>query len=33
MNYKNNNKSDPHSLLLNITDKIDLKRSNKYVVL
>ena len=25
--------SDPHRLLLNITDKINLKRSDKYVAL
>ena len=28
-----NNKSDPHRLLLNLSDKINLKRSNKYVTL
>ena len=33
MNSKNSKKSDSHRLLLNLTDKINLKRSNKYVVL
>ena len=33
MNSKKSGTSDPHRLLLNLTDKIDLKRSNKYVVL
>ena len=26
MNCKNSNTSDPHTLLLNLTDKIDLKK-------
>ena len=30
---KNNKTSDPHRLLLNISEKIDLKRSDKYVTL
>ena len=29
MNSKNSKKSDPHRLLLNLTDKIDLKRKDK----
>ena len=33
MNSKNSGTSDPHRLLLNLTDKINLKRSNKYVAL
>ena len=33
MNSKNSKTSDPCRLLLNFTDKINLKRSNKYVVL
>ena len=33
MNPENSKKSDPHRLLLNLSDKIDLKRSNKYVAL
>ena len=33
MNSKNSKKSDSHRLLLNLTDKINLKRSDKYVVL
>ena len=33
MNSKNSKTSDPHRLLLNLTDKINLKRSNKYVAL
>ena len=31
MNSKNSKTSDPHRLLLNLTDKINLKRSHKYV--
>ena len=31
MNSKNSETSDPHRLLLNITDQINLKRSDKYV--
>ena len=30
MNSKNNETSDPHILLLNLTYKINLKRSDKY---
>ena len=33
MNYKNSKTSDPHRLLLNFTDKIYLKRKEKYIVL
>ena len=33
MNSKNSKISDPHRLLLNLTDKINLKRSDKYVAL
>ena len=33
MNSENNITSDPHILLLNLSGKIDLKRSQKYVVL
>ena len=33
MNSKNSKTSDPQILLLNFTDKIDLKRSDKYVAL
>ena len=33
MNSKNSKMSDPHRLLLNLTDKINLKRSDKYVAL
>ena len=32
-NFKNSETSDPHRLLLNLTDKINLKRGNKYVPL
>ena len=31
MNSKNSGTSDPHKLLLNLTDIINLKRSDKYV--
>ena len=31
MNSENSKTSDPHRLLLNISDKINLKRSDKYV--
>ena len=31
MNSKNSKTSDPHRLLINRTDKINLKRSDKYV--
>ena len=33
MNSKNSKTSDPHRLLLNLTDKINLKRSDKYIAL
>ena len=33
MNSRNNKTSDPRILLLNLTDKINLKRSDKYVAL
>ena len=33
MNSENSKTSDPHRLLLNISDKIDLKGSDKYVTL
>ena len=33
MNYDNSKRSDPHRLLLNLSDKINLKRSDKYVAL
>ena len=33
MNFENSKTSDPHRLLLNISDKINLKRSDKYVAL
>ena len=33
MNSENSKTSDPHRLLLNLTDKIDLKRKDKYVAL
>ena len=33
MNSENSKISDPHSLLLNLTDKIDLRRKNKYIAL
>ena len=33
MNSGNSKTSDPHRLLLNISDKINLKRSDKYVAL
>ena len=31
INSENSKTSDPHSLLLNLTDKINLKRTGKYV--
>ena len=31
MNYKNSKTSDPQRLLLNLTDKINLNRTGKYV--
>ena len=33
MNSKNSKTSDPHKLLLNLTDKINSVRSDKYVAL
>ena len=33
MNSENSKTSDPHRLLLNLTDKINLKRSDQYVAL
>ena len=33
INSKNSKTSDYHRLLINLTDKINLKRSNKYVAL
>ena len=33
INSKNSKISEPHRLLLNVADKINLKRSNKYVAL
>ena len=33
MNSKNSKTSDHHRLLLNLTDKIDLRRKYKYIVL
>ena len=33
MNSKISKKSDPHWLLLNLTDKIDLRRKDKYMTL
>ena len=33
MNSKNSRTSDPYGLLLNLTDKMNLKKSDKYVVL
>ena len=33
MNSENYKTSDPHILLLNLSDKINLKRSDKYVAL
>ena len=33
MNSENSKTSDPHSLLLNLLDKINLKISDKYVAL
>ena len=33
MNSKNSGTSDPHRLLRNLADKINLKRSDKYVAL
>ena len=33
MNSKNSGAFDPHRLLLNLKDKINLKRSDKYIAL
>ena len=33
MNFGNSKTSDPHKLLLNLSDKINLNRSDKYVAL
>ena len=33
INSENSKTSDPHRLLLNLSDKINLKRKSKYVVL
>ena len=33
MNSRNRKTSDPHRLLINLTDKIDLKRKDKYIAL
>ena len=33
MNSENNKTSDPHRLLLNLADKIDLRRKDKYIAL
>ena len=33
MNSKNSEISDPHRLLLNLIDKIDLRRKDKYIAL
>ena len=33
MNSENSNTYDPERLLLNLTDKIDLRRKNKYIAL
>ena len=33
MNFENSKTSDPHRLLLNLSDKTDFKRSDKYVAL
>ena len=33
MNSKNSKTSDPHRLLLNLTNIIDLRRKDKYIVL
>ena len=33
MNSKNSKTSDPHRLLLNLIDKIDLRRKDKYISL
>ena len=33
MNSENSKTSDPHRLLLNLTDKLNLKRNDKFVAL
>ena len=33
MNFKNSKTSDPHRPLLNVTDKTDLRRKDKYIAL
>ena len=33
MNYKNSKTSDPHRLLLNLTNKTDLIRKDKFIAL
>ena len=33
MNFKNSKLSDPYRLLLNLTDKIDLRRKYNYIAL
>ena len=33
MNSENSKTSDPHRLLLNLTDKIDTRRKDKYIAL
>ena len=33
MNSRNSKTSDPHKLLLNLSDKIDLGRKDKYIAL
>ena len=33
MNSEKSETSDPHRLLLNLTDKIDLRRKDKYIAL
>ena len=33
MNSKNSKTLDPHRLIVNLTEKINLKRNNKYVIL
>ena len=33
VNSENSKTSDPHRLLLNLTDKIDLRRKDKYIAL
>ena len=33
MNFENSKTPDPHRLLLNLSDKINLMRSDKYVTL